>query len=774
MPAGRKRICSALHTEMDKGCLLARVGLLCLTLSAAACATDPNAQKQEFFASGDKYFNDGNFDAAVIQYRNAIEIDPRFGRARARLADAYQRQGDARRAFEEFVRAADLLPDDAAIQVTAGTYLLAARRPEDALARAEVALKLAPDNVQALLLRGNALAGLNSFDEALESVEEAIQLDPSRGATYAHLGLLEMARGRRQDAEEAFKKAVALAPKVVDSHLSLGNYYWASGRLAEAEQAFQNALALEADNASANRAMAAFTLDTGRQAEAEQYLKRLAATEEPAAALALVDYYLMLGRSQEAIARLEALTTKGRNIPGAAHRLARAHAIAGDLTKAKSLVDSILRASPRDVEAQLFRSELLLREGDRDAAFAAVAAAAAADPASVPAQFALGRLHSARGDNAAAQSAFAEVLRLNPRAAAAQLELSRLQLAAGQAGASLRSAEEASKSNPDSAAARVALVRSLIAAKDLDRAGRELAAVRAAYPNAAEVHTLTGTLAMQRNDAAAARASFTRAQEIAPESLEALAGLIALDLKENNAATARGRIEQRVKQRATPELLLLAARTYWSLDDLSAAERTLRQAIDAEPSMLAPYAMLGQLYMRQQKLDQARAEFDALAAKQSRPVGALTMSGIISQVQNNLPLARKRFEEALAVDGDAVIAANNLAWMHAEQGDNLDVALRLAQTAAAAAPDVPEVLDTLGWVYYKKDLPRLAVAQFQRAVEKAPGNASYLHHLGLAHLQAGDTGAGRAALQMALSAKPSSAAAAEIRRALAAATAARQ
>ena len=50
------------------------------------------------------------------------------------------------------------------------------------------------------------------------------------------------------------------------------------------------------------------------------------------------------------------------------------------------------------------------------------------------------------------------------------------------------------------------------------------------------------------------------------------------------------------------------------------------------------------------------------------------------------------------------VAANNLAWMFAETGENLDMALQLAQAATRRVPEQPEIQDTLGWIYYKKGL----------------------------------------------------------------------
>ena len=200
----------------------------------------------------------------------------------------------------------------------------------------------------------------------------------------------------------------------------------------------------------------------------------------------------------------------------------------------------------------------------------------------------------------------------------------------------------------------------------------------------------------------------------------------------------------------TSELLLLAARTYVAAREPASAERVLRRAIEAEPALLPAYAMLGQVYLSQGHLSEALEEFDALAKRHSKPVSALTMAGMILQAQGNLPEARRRFERVIALDSRAAVAANNLAWMYAESGERLEEALRLARSAAEVLPDSPEVLDTLGWVYYRTDVPALAVQALTLCVQKAPRNASCHYHLGLAHAKAGDAVSGRSALVRAL------------------------
>ena len=139
------------------------VVLLVGALSLAGCSKDPEVAKRDFVRSGDGYIAQKKLREAVVEYRNAIQQDPRFGEARIKLAETYLQLGDLNSAFQEYVRAADLLPNDAETQVKVGEMLLVSRHFEDAKSRAEKALGIKPNHVPAQILRANALAGLNNL-----------------------------------------------------------------------------------------------------------------------------------------------------------------------------------------------------------------------------------------------------------------------------------------------------------------------------------------------------------------------------------------------------------------------------------------------------------------------------------------------------------------------------------------------------------------------------------------------------------------------------------
>ncbi len=153
-------------------------------------------------------------------------------------------------------------------------------------------------------------------------------------------------------------------------------------------------------------------------------------------------------------------------------------------------------------------------------------------------------------------------------------------------------------------------------------------------------------------------------------------------------------------------------------------------------------------------MDQALVEFDNMTKQQPKNVAAHTMVGMILQVQGKNAEAQKKYEQILTIDSRSPVAANNLAWMYAEAGTNLDQALQLAQTAQAALPEQPEVNDTLGFVYLKKDLATLAVPPLRVSVEKDPKNPVYHYRLGLAYSKTGDDAGARRELEASLKLSP--------------------
>jgi tetratricopeptide (TPR) repeat protein len=272
---------------------------------------------------------------------------------------------------------------------------------------------------------------------------------------------------------------------------------------------------------------------------------------------------------------------------------------------------------------------------------------------------------------------------------------------------------------------------------------------------------------MARKDYAGARAAYNRALEKNPLLPEAVEGLTVLDSRTGNSAQAIARVEGLIAQHPKEaSLRWIAATAYDLAGQRDKVEKAFLAGLELDPSHMGAYDVLGRIYASTGRLDEALKQFEAAAARQPSQVGAATMAATVLSMQGKRDEARKRYEAIVAANPRAAVAANNLAYMLAEDGGNLEVALQHAQAAKSQLPQDAAVNDTLGWIYYKRDLPHIAIPFLQQSVASDPKNAVYQLHLGLSYVKAGQTARGREALETALKLNPKIAHADEARRAL--------
>ncbi len=110
------------------------VALAALVVVVAGCSNSEQAKK-EFFENGERFLKENKYQEAIVEFRNALQQDEKYGEARLKLAEAYTATGNAAAAFREYVRAADLLPQNNDAQIKAATFLMLAGQFEDARTR---------------------------------------------------------------------------------------------------------------------------------------------------------------------------------------------------------------------------------------------------------------------------------------------------------------------------------------------------------------------------------------------------------------------------------------------------------------------------------------------------------------------------------------------------------------------------------------------------------------------------------------------------------------
>ena len=160
--------------------------------------------------------------------------------------------------------------------------------------------------------------------------------------------------------------------------------------------------------------------------------------------------------------------------------------------------------------------------------------------------------------------------------------------------------------------------------------------------------------------------------------------------------------------------------------------------------------MLAEIYLGEHQEEKAVARYKDLLEVNPKEAQPHMLLGIIYERQKRYDLSEKHYRAALEVNPEFAAAANNLAFMLADQNKEIDEALRLARMAKEKLPNSPYVMDTLGWAYYKKGLYGSAIGEFSDCLDQIPENPAVIYHLGMAYYKNGDAHKARVELEKAL------------------------
>jgi len=231
---------------------------------AAAYAALADVYLAEYF-----YANRARVEAFALAaplLQRALELDPRFGPARALQGMMTIESGDAARAAQELTAAAEMAPNHARTQLLLGGAWFAQGYLERALVAFDRGIELDPLN---FILHGRRAVLLQSMGrqaDADTSVLRAVTLAPLHPNPRWVLALLAGWRGETGQAIAHYESALTLGEDRSDLRILLGHALLDAGRTADARRQFGNAATRSRGSslyleAVAWQAIAAGTLD---------------------------------------------------------------------------------------------------------------------------------------------------------------------------------------------------------------------------------------------------------------------------------------------------------------------------------------------------------------------------------------------------------------------------------------------------------------------------------------------------------------------------------
>jgi protein O-GlcNAc transferase len=256
-------------------------------LGAAFKATpaDPAQNARAHYNRANALQTQGDLDAAIGHYRQALLLDPAYAEAHNNLGIALLARDEADAAIESYRQALLLRPDYARAHNNLGNALQAQGSFAAATGHYLNALALEPNYAEAHNNLGNTWLTQGKFDAALECYQKALALKPDYAEAYFNLGNAFRLLDKPEAAIANYRRALALQPYYVDAYNNLGSVLLGQGRLDEAVACYRRVLELEPENAKAYGNLGSALLEQGEYAAAlENYRKALSLKPDSAEA----------------------------------------------------------------------------------------------------------------------------------------------------------------------------------------------------------------------------------------------------------------------------------------------------------------------------------------------------------------------------------------------------------------------------------------------------------------------------------------------------------
>ena len=757
--------------------------MLAIAILAASCNRDPQVQAARFVENGNKFFEKTKYKEASIMYRRALQRDLRNGEAYYRLGLTNIKLGLYGDAVRILHRAVELQPKnmDAAVKL-ADIYMLATSQDP---AHTTQLLKEVKDLADRMLQQdpkfheGHRLMGQlgllqNDPELAVKEFEITRQLMP--GKPEYELGYFQAlaASKRFPEAEDVARRLIASNKTYAPIYDLLYVNYMNQKRTREAEQVLSEKAANNPKQANFLLQLAGHYLITGQTAKMDQSLGRLNDEKEfPDGHLLAGDFLFFRARQLE-LARQQydaGANAFPKDKATYQKRMIELLASSARNTEANELVGSVLKDNPKDDDARAMKAALQLQTGDlKQIRLAAneLQSLVAKTPDNHLLRYNLARAYLAENETEQARLQLEAAIKIRPDFVIGKESLAALYLSKGDAGKALKEAEESIKLDPNQLPARLVRSSALLVIGDKDKAREELNTVLRMAPDNPDARYQVGFMAWQEKDFKRAAELFGSIMKNNPKDIRGVVGMVETLASQKKMDEAIKTVQTTLAQDPKrDDYRTVLANLYARSDRFDEAIKIFEELSKSQPRNGELLLRMAESQRRKGDIDTSMQTFRRASQVSQGDVRPLLQLGLMLDGTGRRDQAKPIYEQVLKIDPDQPVALNNLAFIKAEEGIDLDVAMTMAQKARQKLPAAPSIKDTLGWIYVKKNLADDAISLLKDVVKADPTNPSFRYHYGMALLQKGNRPEAKKELEEASRSKPSKDDAGKISQALA-------
>jgi tetratricopeptide (TPR) repeat protein len=755
---------------MSSQCIPGRLAVIVLPsiLLLAGCRS-----ANSYLEKGNALFARGQFEEASLDFRKAAQKDPASGEAHYRAALAELKLNKAAEALQDYEQAVRLMPENQAARTELTNLLLGAyigdpKHPKflyDLLVKFSAEwLKLDPNSLQGLRIQGYLAMLERRPEEAVEVFRRAHQSNPRDEKIVD--GFMDALFLENQPAEAEkvgldFLAKEQSAPGAADVYDALFRMYAAAHRTDDAEKILKRKVDANPKESSYVLQLAAFYAGAHKKSELDQTLRMFLSNRgsDSRAHAEAGDFYQSIGDLENALVQYRAGSSANeKDQPLYQNRIARVLLLQKNQKEALQVLNQTLTDDPNNAEARALRATLLVGQpgtGQAGQGIQELRALLEKNPSDLFLKFLLARALAESGDLAEAHARLLEIVKLRPQFLDAHLLLADIAFKQHDMLETVQQAEAALEVDPENLRARMLRGSALRREGNLDQADAVLSSLSRQVPESMDVRLELAYVSLNRRNYAGAEAAFNKILTAKPTEWRAVAGLVDTDLAQNHPEKAFARLEAELtRSHGSPAVRYLVASTALRSGKYNLAIENFRELANQTPNSIDALVQLANVYQLKGDVHNAIATLQKAAVLQPKDPRPAALLPFLLEEENRSQEAKQIVRRALVQRQDDTDAMNNLAFLLAQTGDSLDEAIKLAQTAVSKAPNNPAYLDTLGYVYLKRDQNDDALDIFSKLIHKYPNDPACAYHTGMAWYQKGDRARAKMLLSHALELRP--------------------
>lgn len=722
--------------------------------------TSKKEKVAKFISKGDALLAEGDATRAILEYKNALQIDPKNANAMVALGKAYLAKKEYRKAYGSFRSALEVDPSFDRAHLEVASLLSLARQGDKALD--ELALVKNPDQFQPRysIIKARALVSLGRYQEAITVANSIANKDRNRDALLI-LGVCYRELGNVARLKATVSKWRQVNPKDPSPYIFMAQYYLKKGNRDKAAQELASmvkadptnnklklfrAQALERlglikeakaaykqlpEEPSMLKARAAFWVRQKHFGKAKTLLNKILEVnpKDVQAAILLAEVLASEGHVDQALDRLENTPRKELSKEDS-ERLdlaeARLYLGLGEVKRAKQICTDVLQRNQGNMDAHFLLGRILLAQGELDKAEVHLSQVAVARPNDANAQILLARCQLLNKKDAVAGDTLKKALSNIPGDKRLRLELVRYHVRKKEYDKAIRLVEKGLEISPKDLVLLKVKGEIEAAQKNYEDAANAFENIIKVAPDNALGYMEMGRLMVAQKKYRSAIKWFKKAYATKNGWRVAVPALIQTYAIAGNLDKAIKVARDEVKKRNNSPLAhYYLGKALMAKGRFSEAESALSGAAQLAPEWPEPYRALAQMYLRQKKISKAIGQVEKMYKKaRTLPVGLNLAS--LYEYSGQYQEAVKIYKELLQKHKKSPVLLNNLAYLYAEhfaEKKKLEQAADMVMQALALKPEAPNLLDTAAWIAYKQGKLNVAWNYLEDALDKGGQNA---------------------------------------------------